>query len=159
MAKKRQTRKTSANSRVRKAFGEGKPLGVKICAVLYYIWAILWIIFGLFLAIGSSTLVNYLLEQFPQLGGYSYGMIIAVGIITGLILIALGILELFVARGLWKLRPWARVIAILLSILAIVDAAYIMSIGFQAVQIVRLVVDCFIVGYLVFSKEARTVFK
>ena len=82
-----------------------------------------------------------------------------IGILVGLALVALGMIELFVARGLWKMRPWARIVAILLSLLAIVNAVSTIVSSFHFFQVVRLIVDGGIVAYLVLSEEARKAFK
>ncbi|MGY4884382.1 MAG: DUF2127 domain-containing protein [Nanobdellota archaeon] len=162
MAKKKQTRKKSTSTRAKQekvARKEHLPMGVKVVSVLYYIWAILWIGFGLLVALGATIIINYLISLFPQLETVSYGTLVVVGIIVGLVLVALGILEFFVARGLWKLKPWARVTAILLSALAIINSVLALTASFDSVQIVRLIVDGGIIAYLMLSKEARRLYK
>jgi len=158
MARKKQTRKTNARQ-AQSISKKDKPMGVKVVAVLYYIWAILWMLMGLLIALGASLIVEYISQVFPSLSALSYGLLITVGVLLGIVLIGLGVLEFFVARGLWRLKSWARIMAIVLSLLAIINAAYAMTSGFQAVQLVRLIVDGGIVLYLIFSKEARRVFK
>ncbi len=162
MAKKKQTRKKSTSIRAKQekvTRKENLPMGVKVVSVLYYIWAILWIGFGLLVALGATIIINYLISLFPQLETVNYGTLVVVGIIVGLVLVALGILEFFVARGLWKLKPWARVTAILLSALAIINSVLALTTSFDAVQIVRLIVDGGIIAYLMLSKEARRLYK
>lgn len=163
MARKKQTRKKSANSRAKKVDkGKGKinrPTGVKVVSLLYYIWALLWMAFGLLVALGATIIIKYMIEVIPQLETVDYGTLVVMGIILGLALIALGIIELLVARGLWKMRPWARIVAIVLSLLAVINAVSAILSGFKFFQIVRIIVDGGIVAYLLISKEAREAFK
>lgn len=166
MAKKRkvnrQTRKTSVNAKSKKVESIKKnslPTGVKIVAVLYYLWAILWMIFGLLVVIGSSAIMTYLIDMFPELATMKFGTLILLGMLAGLIMIGLGVLELLVARGIWKLKPWARITAILLSLLAVVNAIYLLTFGIDPVQLTRIVVDGGIVLYLIFNKEAKKLFR
>jgi hypothetical protein len=160
MAKKKQTRKASAKAKhVESTKKNNLPTGVKIVAVWYYIWAILWMVFGLLIAIGSSAIITYLIGLFPGLATVRFGTLILLGIVVGLVLIGLGVLEFFVARGMWRLKAWARITAILLSLLAVVNAVYVLTSGLQPIQLTRLIFDGGIVLYLVFSKDAKKLFK
>ncbi len=164
MVKKKQARKKSTSrtkkseKKVDRFDKKNLPNGVKIVSLLYYMWAILWVGFGILVAIGAPFMITYLIELFPQLEAVRYGALVVLGIIAGLCLVALGVFEYFVARGLWRLKPLARVIAIILSMLAIVNSAMVIASGFQAFQIVRLFIDGGIIAYL-FSREARELYK
>jgi len=164
MVKKKQTRKKSpartkkSDKNVKSLSKKRLPNGVKIVSLLYYMWAILWVGFGILVAIGAPFMITYLIELFPQLEAVRYGALVVLGIIAGLCIVALGVFEYFVARGLWRLKPLARVIAIILSCLAIVNSVVVIASGFQAFQVVRLVVDGGIIAYL-FSREARELYK
>ena len=61
--------------------------------------------------------------------------------------------------GLWRLKPWARIVSIILSTIGVIGTIYSMIINFAPTQIFNIVVDGFIVGYLLFSKEAKEAFK
>ncbi len=66
-----------------------RPLGITIIAILLFISAIIEIIGGLFSVIGTTltgTISDVLLGWFP---------------------LAIGVLALILAWGLWTLRPWA----------------------------------------------------
>jgi MFS family permease len=164
MVKKKQTRKKSpaktkkSDKKVKSLTKNKLPNGVKIVSLLYYMWAILWVGFGILVAIGAPFMITYLIELFPQLEAVRYGALVVLGIIAGLCIVALGVFEYFVARGLWRLKPLARVIAIILSSLAIVNSVIVIASGFQAFQMVRLFVDGGIIAYL-FSREARELYK
>jgi uncharacterized membrane protein (DUF2068 family) len=45
--------------------------------------------------------------------------IFVLSLLAGIVLVVLGVAALLVGAGLWKLRPWARAIALALSILGL----------------------------------------
>src|SRR4051812_6313170 len=88
---------------------------VKIYAVLCWLGA-------LFSVIGGIALM--FLGSFAGLGGYGmmgggYGssMWAGLGVLAGIVLFALAVLYVFVGLGLWNHREWARITAIVLSVL------------------------------------------
>jgi uncharacterized membrane protein HdeD (DUF308 family) len=66
-----------------------RPLGITIIAILLFISAVIEIIGGLFSVIGNAptgTISDVLLGWFP---------------------LAMGVIELILAWGLWTIKPWA----------------------------------------------------
>lgn len=119
------------------------PAGVKIISILHYIGAILGFIGGIFLI-------------FSFLG---FDFIIK---IVGGFLLIYGIFSFFIARGLWKGKNWAKILAIIFSI-----SGFLISLGnliFKVGEINRLgtipslVIYGFIAGYLLFSNKAKEFF-
>ena len=133
--------------------GQSVPTGVKVIAVLYYIGAVLGIIFGLLFLVGAGAIVS-IANQIPVIGALGAGLFI----VGGIILIGLGVLGFFVGRGLWKARPWARIVAIIFAALGILMAVISMIQGSIASNIVNLVIQLVIGGYLLFSNNVKQAF-
>jgi len=133
--------------------GQSVPTGVKVIAVLYYIGAVLGVIFGLLFLVGAG-LMGSIANQIPLLGALG-GALFVVG---GIILIGLGVLGFFVGRGLWKAKPWARIVAIIFAALGILMAVISMVQGNIASNIFNLVIQLVIGGYLLFSNSVKEAF-
>ncbi|MEK6833710.1 MAG: hypothetical protein AABY32_06715 [Nanoarchaeota archaeon] len=132
------------------------PVGVQIISVLYYISAVLSVIFGLLLIIGANALVSFLVSSAPELASIITGGVL-IGI--GIIFIGIGVLGFFVGRGLWKLKAWARIFAIIFAILGVAAAIYSMIKNFGVGDIIKVVVHGVIGCYLILNKEAIGAFK
>ena len=101
----------------------GRPLGVAIIAVLIGIFGFFILLAGILLIVGVAASAFFAVPVFLGYGGLTLGLIIFV---IGLILLA-------VAYGLWDLRMWALVLAILVLILYVVVYALagdFVSLGF-----------------------------
>ena len=143
------------------------PIGVKIISVLYYISGFLGLIYEieffvsskLLLALKAGLLVYYLAYLTPLL---TVGGVIFVGLImvNGIILSGLSILSCLIGFGLWKKQKWARISAIILAILgALLSTGLIFFIGNLIVMyIISLIINLYIVSYLIFSTDAKSVF-
>lgn len=82
-----------------------RPLGVAILSVLLGIYGFLVFLFGL-LVIAGIAVSSYLgISHFAGYGGYVLGSIVAV----------IGLVILGVAVGLWHLRMWALVLALIVT--------------------------------------------
>jgi hypothetical protein len=127
------------------------PVGVQIISVLYYIGAVLGVVFGLLFVSASG----YLASMIPELAGLGAGLFVFLGIL----LIGVGVLGFFVGRGLWGLKPWARIFAIILAALGILSAIYSMITNFSFGNIVSILIHGFIGYYLLLNKEAKRAFK
>ena len=133
--------------------GQSVPTGVKIISVLYYIGAVLGIIFGLLFLVGAGA-IGSIANKIPVLGAIGAGLFV----VGGIILIGLGVLGFFVGRGLWKARPWARIIAIIFAVLGILMTVISMIKESIASNIVNLVIQLVIGGYLLFSNSVKEAF-
>ncbi len=129
------------------------PTGVKVIAVLYYIGAILGIIFGLLFLIGTGT-IDSIADQIPMLVALGASLFV----VSGIILIGLGVLGFFIGRGLWKARPWARIVTIVFAALGILMAVISMIQGDIAGNILGLVIELIIGGYLLFNNNVKEAF-
>ncbi len=129
------------------------PVGVKIISVLYFIAAILLIILGALFIVGAG-LVSILAEQISILSLIGTGAFVIVGIIF----IGLGILGFFVGIGLWKGRGWARILAIIFSVIGIIVSSIEMYRGQTSENIFGLIISLVILVYLLFSKKVKVAF-
>ena len=130
------------------------PTGVKVISVLYYIGAVLSLILGIICIVASAyagSLLGGVTEGLGFLGASLF-------IILGIIMIGFAVLSFFVGRGLWKAQSWARIVAIILSALGVVNALIGMVQGEIAGNIISLIVGLVIGGYLLFSKNVKEAF-
>jgi len=131
-------------------------LWVKIIAILGIIWAILAIIGGIFMLVGGGFLGTML----PFLGtGILGGAVVgALLVVTGVVVIVIGLLELFVAIGLWKHKNWARIVAVVLAMLGILGGIGSL-IASPGMGIVNIVLNGAIFYLLALNKDIRKLFK
>ncbi len=87
-------------------YAPSRPLGVAILAMLVGIYGFLVFLGGLLLLIGASVSSFVTLPE--HFGGYS-------GFVLGLIVLIIGLVILGVAVGLWRLRMWALVLALIVT--------------------------------------------
>lgn len=129
------------------------PVGIKIISILYYIGAIIGIILaGIFFFMHITTIGSQAVGT-SFLGGLGVGFIIG-----GIIMISLSVLGFFIGRGLWKAKPWARIVAIIFTGLGILIAVISMiTVGILA-NIISLVTNLAIGGYLLFNKKVKEAF-
>jgi hypothetical protein len=101
-----------------------RPLGVAILAVLVGIFGVLLIIGGiLLLALGVTI-------HFLGVGSGIFGL---ASVIVGAIVLIVGLIILGIALGLWHLRMWALVLALLFTLFELVTlgiAGQFVSFGF-----------------------------
>ena len=129
--------------------GQQVPTGVKVISVLYYIGAVFELIFAILLFVGSGTLK----AKVPLLAFLGPFLIIG-----GIILLGLAVLSFFVGWGLWKVKKWARIVAIVFAVLGVLLALIGMFQGQIASNIVGLAISVAIGGYLLFSSDVKTAF-
>ena len=125
------------------------PTGVKIISVLYYIAAVLELIFGVLVFAGYRTIkskVPFLAPLGPFL------------IIGGIVLVGLAVLSFFVGRGLWKGQKWSRIVAVIFAALGTLLSIVGLVQGKIASNIFGLVVSAAIGGYLILSSDVKSTF-
>ena len=137
-------------------FNNNIPAGVQVISVLYYISAVLCVLLGLLLVIGANTIVSFLVSSAPELESIITGGVI---IAMGIIFIAVSVLAFFVGRGLWKLKPWARILAIILAAIWLIYTVYAMIRSFAFMQIINIIINLVVGGYLLFGEEVKEAFR
>jgi hypothetical protein len=90
-----------------------RPLGVAILAVLIGIFAFLFILAGSLILVGVAAFAFLNAGSLPGIVGVT-------GVAAGAIVLIIGLIILGVALGLYHLRMWALVLALLVLIVVIV---------------------------------------
>lgn len=122
------------------------PVGVKVLSVLSYIGALLLLIAGIFLLIGSGFIASMISTAFPTLSILGTGLFIFLGILF----ILWAVLDYFIGRGLWRGQNWARILLIVLSALSLVS-----SLTNPLENIVGIIINAVIIWYLGFSDAKK----
>ena len=128
----------------------GTPLGVKIISIYHYIIAALLAVFAILLLTGLSGVGVY------EMMGSAFmdsGLAESMAITLAIVYIVFAVLYFFVARGLWKLKKWAKIVAIVLAALGIVT-----GLNMTATAIITLIINVAIIVYLLFINEAKQAF-
>ena len=121
------------------------PAGVKVIAVFYYIVAAFHILRGITVVIASFYF------------GLSGGLIAILPAIALGIGIDAGVLYVFIGRGLWKGRPWARIAAIAVAAIVIfVNLISLFLLDFSA--LIFIAINGAVLLYLLLSKSVNRAF-
>jgi hypothetical protein len=91
-----------------------RPTGVTILAVLYFLGTAFLGICGLLFIVGGT-----MLSGLAQSGGPGSALFAAGGAVIGSVFLVLALLELALGIGFIKLQNWARVVAIVLTGIAV----------------------------------------
>lgn len=130
------------------------PTLIKVLAVLEYIGSGFTILSGLALIFGGffvTTIISLIIPSLSQFATFS-------AILLAIIVIAFGILGIFVGRGLWMGKNWARILAIIFGSIGIIVSLISIATG-NLMDIITLLIEGAIVGYLLFSKKVKEAFK
>lgn len=163
-AKKSESQKTEKSETREKGISKKTPIIVKIISVFYWITSLIFALFGIILVIFSNLIVStinssdmssYMDALDPNvLSILTPGFFIGIGVFFIILCVLLSLL----GRGLWKLKPWARITAIVLSIFMVIYEIYSMIIYFAFGQIIWLLIYGAIGYYLLFNEEAKKSF-
>ena len=123
-----------------------RPIGITILTILAWMGAVLAILSGIGSIIGGAFL-GFL--------GMIYGGFGGLNIVSGIISIAFGVLAIFIGKGLWDGKNWARITALILSVLGILGS---LTSLFSVSGIISLIIGGVIIWYLGFNEEAKNYF-
>ena len=129
------------------------PKGIKIISIMYYAGAVVSLLFGIFMLIGAGTM-STIIAKVPLLALMGASMFV----ILGIFMIVVGLITFFLARGLWKLKQWARVVTIILLIISILLAIFSIATTGVLGGISNLVFNLVVVGSLLFSSKVKSAF-
>jgi len=140
----------------------GVPKLVKVISILYYIISVLTIVTGIVLFFGGIIGGNYIarfgIDEILKYGAelsasdaWAVPLLTSSLIVGGIIVIALGIIELLIGRGLWRGRSWARYVAIAIAVLGFISALF-------TIDIIALIISGMVGGYLWFNKNVKLSF-
>ena len=139
------------------------PLAVKIISVLGYIEAAVLFLSGIMMAVvffmiaKNPSILETLKAKMLLEPGTTTEMVNLVSVVLqysllfGLFFIGIGILEAFVARGLWTGKNWARIVAIVFMAVGFINALI-------KFKIFSILVNGIIGGYLLFSRKVERAF-
>jgi hypothetical protein len=137
------------------------PVGIKVISILFYVGAVLCFFMGFAMIISSKAMAISMVASHPGVGLESIpqGMLVTLIVIIGILALGAGIFSFFIGKGIWKLKRWARITAIVLSIIGLISVIISMVMNFKFTNLISFVIDGFIGGYLLFSREAKAAFK
>ena len=153
------------------------PFWIKVLAVLDYIGAVCFILFGITLLIlapvigktGIDKIQNeyisgadyqQLLQNNPDLAKSTLELTMAVlkGLTyIGIVLIILGVIYFFIGRGLWKGKNWARIVESVFSVLGLILSLSSLFSG-NFFSIFSILINGLIAWYLLFNKNVLIAF-
>jgi hypothetical protein len=101
-----------------------KPAGVIVIAILYFLGAALCLIFGLLFIAGGGFLATILKQQ-GEAGASGLASILAgLGAVIGVVFVVFCAIDVLVGWGLLTLKNWARIVAIVFSIIGLCFQAF-----------------------------------
>ena len=147
---------------------DNAPTVVKVISILHYINSALYILVALALIIFSGYVINQIvnvgdsnfgLNELSNFQELDEGVLKTSIFVMGFLFIGLAVLNFFVARDLWRLKNWARIVAVIIALVGSTAQIYNMISGATIMQIINLTINIFVIGYLVFFQEAKEAFK
>ena len=126
-----------------------RPTGITIIAVLLIIGGLILLFTGI-----TPLFLGPLISIDSDSSTSALGLLITIG---GLTLVALGIASLIVSGGLLKGKGWARIITLIISIIAIIFAIISLVSSEDLVHIISVIIYGIIIYYL-FTKKVKLFF-
>jgi len=139
---------------------DAQPSGVKIVSIFYYIYAVLSVLAGLFAVIAffaMGSLLATLLSSMPNAGMLT-GVLAGLAIVIGIVYIGFGVLYFFMGKGIANRQKWAKILAIIFSILGLLSG--ILGLFGEGIfnivySLVVLIISAFIVYTFLINKEGK----
>lgn len=128
-----------------------RPTGVTIVAVLHFIGACFLALAAIGVMFGGGIIGSILNSQSNP--GLAAGLA-SMGVALGVIFLLLAVCVAFIGYGNWTLKPWARIVTIVLSSLGLVGGAVLLlssavhlNLTLIIAGILRLAINGFIIWY------------
>jgi len=139
------------------------PGFVRVISILYYIVSVLMILMGVVLFIGGFAGEGFVkgfgIDRVLEFGAtenpvdsFVVPLILGSLIVGGLLVIAIGILEFYIARGLWLKQNWARILVVVFAVIGFIAAIPIFDWG-------SLIINALIGSYMWFNKGVKRTFR
>ncbi|HEY7403020.1 MAG TPA: DUF2127 domain-containing protein [Candidatus Angelobacter sp.] len=93
----------------------GRPTGVTVIAVLYFIGAAFCLLGGLLFIAGGGFLATIINQQGQAGSSGMAGIMAGLGAAMGIMFLVFGVIDALVGWGLLKLKNWARIVAIVFA--------------------------------------------
>lgn len=97
-----------------------RPEGITLLAALFWILAILALVVGLFM-VGAKDAIIEIMEDEPDITEGIIDLVDSILLGTGIIAFVLAILYIITGWGLWTLKSWARIVAIILAVISLLS--------------------------------------
>lgn len=93
-----------------------RPTGVTVIAILYMIGAAFCVVLGVLMFVGGGFMATMMNQQASGGSGVA-GILAGLGAALGVVVLVFGAIDAVVGWGLWSLKEWGRIMAIILSAL------------------------------------------
>lgn len=111
-------------------------------SIYNYIAGALSLLSGVGLIAASATAMDFMNQLLGAIGLQGGAAVLILGIIGGVLYLLVGILQIMCAYGLWVLRNWARITAVILhstfALLSLVMAVLLLANGLAGTAIIQL---------------------
>lgn len=102
----------------------GRPVGVTIIAIIDFLGAALCVLFGIGIMVGGGFVATLINQGGGQGSGAGAGVLASLGVVLGVVLIVIAIIPALVGWGLWKLKEWARIVALVFAGLGVLSRLF-----------------------------------
>jgi hypothetical protein len=133
----------------------GRPVGVTVIAVLYFLGAVLCVLGGIGMMLGGGFMATLINQSGGQGAGAGAGIFAALGAAVGIVLLVVAAIAVLVGWGLFKLKNWARIVAIVFAVLGVLGALFGLLGAFSHFggiillwTVIRLAINGWIIWYL-----------
>ncbi len=133
----------------------GRPGGVTVIAVLYFIGAVLCVLGGIGMLVGGGFMATLINQSGAQGAGAGAGIFAALGAAVGVVFLVIAAIAILVGWGLLKLKNWARILAIVFAVLGVLGALFGLVGAFSHFgtmilvwTVIRLAINGWIIWYL-----------
>jgi uncharacterized membrane protein (DUF2068 family) len=142
-----------------------KPAGVIVLAVLYFLGAACLLLLGLGFIVGGGAIAAMLSQQGQAGANPLAAMMGFLGAGVGIFFLVMGAIELIVGIGLIKLKNWARIIAIVFTVIGACFQLFMLigslahfNVVAMVVPVVVLAIQALIIWYLL-KPEVKAAFQ
>ncbi len=141
-----------------------RPTGVVLIALYHFLTALILVLIAISLVVGGSLLGAMFggMNAHP-VGGMGLGMVI--GVFGAIFLLFFAAIAVLVGYGLWTLREWARILAIVLAVLSLLfSLPGLLMMGlhlhffYGTYRLLRIVISVLIIWYLM-QPQIRAIFR
>jgi hypothetical protein len=112
--------KTGIPSLMEKESIKNRPEGITLLAALFWILAILALVGSLFIVVTKDAIIEFIEDQ-PEVTEEIVDLVDSVLMGTGIIIFVLALLYIITGWGLWTLKSWARIVALILAVISLLS--------------------------------------
>lgn len=124
-----------------------RPMGATVISVIEAILGVLGVL-GALVLIGIGGLAGGLVGSSGVDGaGTAGGLLAGIGFIGGIIFLAIGLLYIAIAYGVWKGRSWAWMLGVVVTVIGLVFAVLSLSGGISVSSIISLALPIVVLYY------------